>query len=154
MMKNQSVLVRAAVAIIAFVAILSVGSCISEKMRKPKVSSAPASATAVAEASGRTRMVNDYTEGGVTTTLARGEVIRFDVPDGSFVCWGVNQGAIRFTYHDAAGARQKIEISSVDEKHVVLPKGHRPLKVEGLVANTKFAYRVSFDTPCRDPSKI
>lgn len=152
-MKNQSILTKGAVAIIVFVALISMASCVSEKMRRPKASSAPV-ATATAEVSGRTRMVNDYTEGVVATTLARGEVIRFDVPDGSFVCWGVNQGSIRFTYHDATGARQKIEISSVDEKHVVLPKGHRPLKVEGLVANTKFAYRVSFDTPCRDPSKI
>jgi hypothetical protein len=150
-MRNQSVLVKGALALIAVVALVAMGSCVSNAM-KPKGVKADAPATATAEATGRTRMVNDYVETGVTTTLARGEVIRFDAPDGSYVCWAVNQGAIRLSYHDA-GARQRIDVSSVDEKHVALPKGHRLLKVEGLVPNTKFAYRVSFDTPCRDPSK-
>lgn len=99
-----------------------------------------------------THLVSGYTEARVVT-LARGETIRFDPPGGSYVCWGVGAGAVRFTYLDAKGARNHVDLASVDKKHIALPTGHRPLKVEGLANGTQFTYRVSFDTPCRDPSR-
>ena len=154
MNNNPSVLIRAALALIAFVALISMGSCISERWHTPKSSPSASAAATPSRLKSQVRMVNDYTEGGVNTILARGEVIRFDAPDGSFVCWAVSQGSVRISYHDQKGVRKRIDVSSVDERHVVLPKGHRLLKVEGLVPNTRFGYRVSFDTPCRDPSKI